>query len=106
MLYEVITERPHIRTRLGVPVAHLAEERKADMPLRYVAGGALNGYAVSEDGYLGFYETALTLIPEGRNREFLGFARPGFSKPSRSRAFLSVFHRAPFEMDCRTNGVV
>ena len=62
------------------------------------------GYTTSRASYLGLYETSVTLLPEGDEKEFLGFARPGFGKPSHSRAFLSVFNTAGFNMDCGLHG--
>jgi Na+-transporting NADH:ubiquinone oxidoreductase subunit A len=53
---------------------------------------------------MGFYETSLLVIPEGDEKEFFGFIRPGFDKPSRSRAFLSHFNQSPFPMDCNRHG--
>ena len=41
---------------------------------------------------------------EGEEREMLPLFRPGYRKPSYSRAFLSVFNTGPFEMDCNRHG--
>lgn len=92
----------HVRTRMGAPLALLAPE--ADPKARRVTGGLLTGFASGPDGFLGLYETSLTVLPEGDHREFLGFARPGWHRPSFSRTFLSTFRRTPFEMDCNTHG--
>ncbi|GBC63372.1 NADH:ubiquinone reductase (Na(+)-transporting) s ubunit A [Desulfonema ishimotonii] len=100
------SERRHFRTRLGVPLSHITQGRTVNGSARYVVGGVLRGYTASDQDHMGFYETALTLLPEGDEREFLGFARPGFDRPSYSRAFLSVFRKAPFIMDCNTHGEV
>ena len=94
----------HIRTRIGAPLAHLLGGAGPNGDTRYIQGGLLSGYAAPREGHLGLYETGLTLIPEGRERELFGFIRPGYSKPSYSRAFLSVFHTAPFERNCNTHG--
>ncbi len=96
--------RGHFRTRIGAPLAHLLSGAEPNGDIRYVQGGLLSGYAASGKGHLGLYETALTLIPEGGERELFGFIRPGFHKPSYSRAFLSVFHTAPFARNCNTHG--
>ena len=93
----------HFQTRLGAPLAQLAG---AVIPagVRPVAGGVFRGYRGDPDGYLGFYETGLTLLPEGPEEEFLGFVRPGFARPSYSRTFLSAFNRRPVSMDCNFHG--
>jgi Na+-transporting NADH:ubiquinone oxidoreductase subunit A len=38
---------------------------------------------------LGYYDSQITVIPEGLESEFLGWAMPGFSKFSLSRTFFS-----------------
>ncbi|MFP4039266.1 MAG: 4Fe-4S dicluster domain-containing protein [Desulfosudaceae bacterium] len=59
---------------------------------------------MEKDGYLGFYDTALNVLPAGDQPEFLGFARPGWNKPSRSRTFLSFLNRGPFSPDTGRHG--
>lgn len=98
------TQRLHLKTRLGASLDHLAKGRFVDGQLRYIVGGLFRGYKSTEQSYMGFYETSLTLIPEGREREFLALVKPGFNKPSYSRAFLSVFNKADFMMDCNLHG--
>ena len=99
-------ERPqHFQTRLGVPLADLAAGRTRQGDCRFVAGGILTGHATTADSYLGFLEKALHLLPEGREKgAFLGFVRPGFNRPSYSRAFLSAVNPADLAMDCNRNG--
>lgn len=101
----LISNQTHLLTRTGAPLDHIARGR-ADISdaARYIVGGIFRGYSGSKDSYLGFYETALTLISEGAEKEFLGFARPGFNKPSRSRAFLSSFNPVLMPMDCNRHG--
>jgi Na+-transporting NADH:ubiquinone oxidoreductase subunit A len=53
---------------------------------------------------MGLFETALTVLPEGDTEEFLGFARPGFKKPSHSKTFFSFFNRKPLESSCNRGG--
>jgi len=101
----LINNQIHLLTRTGVPLDHIVRER-ADVSdaARYIVGGIFRGYIGNPDSYMGFYETSLTLISEGAEKEFLGFARPGFNKPSWSRAFLSSFNPALMPMDCNRHG--
>ncbi len=94
----------HVKTRIGAPIAHIVRNRFPEKGLRFIAGGIFRGYTTSRASYLGLYETSVTLLPEGDEKEFLGFARPGFGKPSHSRAFLSVFNTAGLNMDCGLHG--
>lgn len=99
-----VTHRKHIQTRLGVPIAHIVKGHSSNTDLRYIVGGVFRGYAQTEEAYMGLYETSLTLIPEGREKEFFGFLRPGFSKSSFSRTFLSFFNPSELKMECSLHG--
>ena len=97
------TRRQHLRTRVGAPVSDLVGPMEGD-GLRLVCGGVFNGYSAGRDSYLGFYETALTLMPAGDPKALFGFVMPGYQKASRSRAFLSVLNSGPMELECDMNG--
>lgn len=97
-------ERLHFNTRIGVPLSHMVQDGPTGEGMRYVVGGIFRGYSGSIDSHMGFYETSLTLIPEGKMREFLAFVQPGFQKPSYSRTFLSVFNKSDLQMDCNFHG--
>ncbi len=94
----------HVKTRIGVPLKHLAEGIMDTRTPRYVVGGILTGYRASSDSYLGFFETSLVVLPEGEEREFLALFRPGFQKPTYSRTFLSALTADELEMDCNRHG--
>lgn len=57
--------------------------------VRIISGNVLTGTRVDKLGYLGFYDTMVTVIPEGNKHEFFGWIAPGIDKHSASRAFLS-----------------
>ncbi len=101
----LVNNKTHLLTRAGVPLNHIARGRaEISDAARYIVGGIFRGYIGNKDSYMGFYETSLTLISEGAEKEFFGFARPGFKKPSKSRAFLSFFNKSPMPMDCNFHG--
>ncbi len=56
---------------------------------RIISGNVLTGNQISGDGYLDFYDYQITVIPEGREPEFMGWLTPGFNKFSLSRTFFS-----------------
>jgi len=56
---------------------------------RIISGNVLTGNQISGDGYLNFYDYQITVIPEGREPEFMGWLSPGFKKFSMSRTFFS-----------------
>jgi Na+-transporting NADH:ubiquinone oxidoreductase subunit A len=97
----------HIATRAGVPLRDLYGKDANGIPdARYVVGGLFTGFTGSADSFMGFYQNALNLIDDGDREEPFGFIRPGFRKPSFSRAFLSSLNKKPFPLDCGQHGEV
>lgn len=95
----------HFLTRLGVPLAAITGGRSKDANLRHIQGGVLTGFTGSDETYLGFFESAVNLLPEGnRKGELLGLFRPGFRRPSYSRAFASKLSKAELVYDCNIHG--
>lgn len=56
---------------------------------RIISGNVLTGTKIPSDGFLGFYDYQITVIPEGNQYEFMGWLSPGFNKFSMSRTFFS-----------------
>lgn len=54
--------------------------------IRVVSGNVLTGEKINIDGYLGFYASQITVIPEGDYYEFLGWMKPTTEKLSYHRA--------------------
>ncbi len=95
----------HFVTRLGSPLAHIAAKAAAEGDIRYISGGVMTGLATDPQSYLGLFETALNLLPEGsRKGELLGLFRPGYRKASYSRVFLSALNSGNLPMNCSVHG--
>lgn len=63
--------------------------KNIDSNTRIISGNVLTGTNVGMNGYLGYYENMVTIIPEGDYYEFFGWMMPGFNKLSLSRTFWS-----------------
>jgi Na+-transporting NADH:ubiquinone oxidoreductase subunit A len=100
------TDRPgHYRTRIGAPLSAITADNAGDGRWRCIQGGVLTGYHAALNTHLEFANTALNLLSEGDHKgELLGLFRPGYRKPTFSRAFLSVLHHDNLEMDCNMHG--
>lgn len=73
--------------------------------LRFISGNVLIGKKISENGFFGFYDNMVTVIPEGNHYEFLGWVSPGFNKYSASRTFMSKFFpRKAYKLHTNLNG--
>ena len=79
-----------VRTRLGASTADLLEGEVTEENCRVLSGSVLSGRRAAGWGrYLGRYHNQLSVIPEGREREFFGWLAPGFGKYSAINAFAS-----------------
>ncbi len=81
----------YYKTLLGAKISDIIQNniKNTDEKKRIISGNVLSGEKVSENSFLGFYDTSVTVIPEGDKPEFLAWAKPGFDKFSISRAFFS-----------------
>jgi len=83
-----------LRTRMGAAVAPLLEGRLEPGEVRVISGSVLSGYrAAGWAAYIGRYHLQLSVLPEGRERELLGWIMPGRKKFSVTNAFASSFAR-------------
>jgi len=95
-----------VRTVLGASTSELTAGEVTDGELRIVSGSLLMGSTASAvHGYLGRYHVQVSLILEGREKEFVGYMYPGPNKFSVTRAYMShFFPKKLFNMTTSTNG--
>jgi Na+-transporting NADH:ubiquinone oxidoreductase subunit A len=96
-----------IRTIRGANMAELTAGESFDTAeIRYVSGSVLGGRtSKSALMYLGHFHLQLTMLKEGRHREFLGWHSPGLDKFSIKNVFLSkLLPGKKFNFDTNTNG--
>jgi Na+-transporting NADH:ubiquinone oxidoreductase subunit A len=79
----------YYKTMAGSCILSVTKDNVMDGKLRFISGNVLTGIRVSQKGFLGFYDSQITVIPEGDKYEFMGWLAPGFNKFSLSRTFLS-----------------
>ncbi len=89
-------KRPRlIRTQLGAALSQLIEGELEAGDNRIVSGSVLCGRALKDlTAYLGRYHLQISCLPEGNQREFLGWQMPGFDKFSVTRVFASAWQGA------------
>jgi Na+-transporting NADH:ubiquinone oxidoreductase subunit A len=101
---EVIKPR-YYRIISGTSIKSITEGNVRKSDHRYISGNPLTGKLVSPGGFLGYYDSQLTIIPEGDHFEFLGWALPGFNKYSFSRSFWSwLMPDRVYELDTNIHG--
>ncbi len=97
-----------VATRLGANTDELlAGELKGEGEVRAISGSVFSGRkAAGAYAYLGRYHQQVSVLLEGRDREFFSYVRAGANKHSVSRLFLSSFlNKAKrFGLTTTTNG--
>jgi len=72
---------------------------------RIIGGNVLTGTKLDENGYLGFYDNEITIIPEGNYYDFFGWALPGLKKYSFSHTFFSWLNpKKQYDLDTHMHG--
>ena len=85
---EVLNTAYH-RIRSGASIHPLVTKNVKEGKLRYISGNVLTGTKIEANGFLGFYDSQVTVIPEGDYFEFFGWAMPGKDKFSFYKTFVS-----------------
>ena len=91
-----VTSPGVLRTRLGASVDQLVAGRLADGEQRVISGSVLGGRIAQGEvnGDLGRFDTQVSVLREGRERELFGWLTPGAGRFSVTRAFASAMSRS------------
>lgn len=99
-------KRPqYFKTKLGASLTEMIRDNLAGDNVRFISGNPLTGRKIEKSGYIGFYDSQVSVIPEGDHHEFFGWALPGFQKFSFSRSFFSWLSPGKkYRLDTNYNG--
>jgi Na+-transporting NADH:ubiquinone oxidoreductase subunit A len=99
-------KRPqYFKTKIGASVVDLIKDNLLNDHVRYISGNPLTGKRIERVGYVGFYDSQVTVIPEGDHYEFLGWALPGLKKFSFSHSFFTWMKPGSrYRLDTNYNG--
>ncbi len=97
----------YYKSKIGTEIAALVYDAgvKGDN-FRIISGNVLSGRAVKPDGFLGYYDNTVTVIPEGNDYELFGWNKPVFNKISTTRAltFSWLNKNKKYDLTTNTNG--
>lgn len=97
-----------ISTRVGASLEELVKEEKFDDREIRVVSGSVFGGRIATSGpfaYLGRFHHQVSLLEEGRDREFLGWHSPGFNKYSAKPIYVSsLMGNKKYAFDTNENG--
>ena len=101
---EVLNPR-YYRVISGASVKSIVDGNVQKSDHRYIGGNPLTGTRVTHSGFIGYYDSQISVIPEGNHSEFLGWALPGFNKYSFYRLFWSWLNPSrKYNLDTNLNG--
>ncbi|GAB1308093.1 Na(+)-translocating NADH-quinone reductase subunit A [Urechidicola sp. KH5] len=103
----VVKKPKYYRTKIGAEVSTFVYDAGLNSDnFRIVSGNVLTGRKVKPDGFLGFYNSTVTVIPEGDDYELFGWNKPIFNKISTTRAltFSWLNKNKEYDLDTNTNG--
>lgn len=100
----------YVKTTIGTSIDKIIEDNIKGDNVRYISGNVLSGDKIDANGYLGFYHSQITVIPEGDEPKFMitkGWMGPGFGKFSTNRSYLSwLMPNKKYELDTNLNGEI
>lgn len=95
----------YINTWTGASVKSILEGQLKAGDNRIISGNVLTGTKVSMDGYLGFYDDIISVIPEGHEPQFMGWLAPNFNKLSFSKSYFSwLMPNKQYSLNTNMNG--
>ncbi|MFC1496886.1 Na(+)-translocating NADH-quinone reductase subunit A [Verrucomicrobiota bacterium] len=81
--------RKHYRMNIGGELEPLFSRHIQEGEQRVINGDILSGTKIEQNGGLRLHQSSITVIPEGRERRFLGWTMPGFNLLSFTRTVAS-----------------
>ncbi|MBU2645715.1 Na(+)-translocating NADH-quinone reductase subunit A [bacterium] len=95
-----------IRTRIGANIGDLVDGELSSLDNRVISGSVFAGRKAGEAfDFLGRYHLQVSVLEEGRKREFLGWLSPGMKKFSLKNVFLAkLFPRKKFAFTTSEEG--
>lgn len=94
-----------VRTQLGAKVSDIVANELKEGDNRVISGSVLSGAkATGVHDYLGRYALQVSVIAEGREKEFFGWIAPGTDKFSITRTVLGHFSKKLFNFTSAVNG--
>jgi len=95
-----------IKTRVGANIEQLVKNQIDEKDERIISGSVFNGHiAVHHRAFLGRYHYQISVLAEGREKEFFGWIHAGSNKFSVTNAFISHFNpKKTFNFTTTTGG--
>lgn len=103
---EVKTPR-YFTTKIGADISSILEKEVShpDKNVRVISGNVLTGNNITNDNFLYFHDTQVTVIPEGNEYRLFGWLAPNRRRFTSTNTMLSsFFKKQTFTLDTNRNG--
>ena len=102
-----ITKPKYYKSYIGARITNMVSGNLNGNNCRFISGNVLTGEKIEKDGFIRFYDSMVTVIPEGDHHEFFGWILPGLNKFSVSGTYLSRFMpNKKYKLDTNLHGGV
>ncbi|MEN8137984.1 MAG: Na(+)-translocating NADH-quinone reductase subunit A [Bacteroidota bacterium] len=68
-----VSQPRYVKTIAGTSIENILKDNLKSTNVRVISGGPLTGTKISQDGYLGYYDNQITVLPEGKTHRFFGW---------------------------------
>ena len=99
-----VKDPAYYQTRIGADMSGLYDGIVSEN-VRIISGNVLTGKKINGDNFLGFYDTQITVIPEGDHYQLFGWLAPNFKKfTSTNTMGASLCKKSSKVLDTNLNG--
>ena len=99
-----VKEPMYYRTRIGADMSGLYENISSEN-VRIISGNVLTGKKINGENFLGYYDSQVTVIPEGDHYQLFGWLAPNFKKfTSTNTMGASLCKKSKKVLDTNLNG--
>ena len=99
-----VKEPMYYRTRIGADMSGLYENISTEN-VRIISGNVLTGKKINGENFLGYYDSQVTVIPEGDHYQLFGWLAPNFKKfTSTNTMGASLCKKSKKVLDTNLNG--
>jgi Na+-transporting NADH:ubiquinone oxidoreductase subunit A len=92
----------------GASISSVVQNNVTNENVRYISGNPLTGTKVDKEGFLGYYDDQITVLPEGNQLDFLlteGWLGLGLNKFSISKSYFSwLMPNKEYRLTTKLNG--
>ena len=100
-----VVKKQYYKMSIGANISSILEGNLIDGDQRIISGNVLTGDKIDANGYLGYYDSLITVIPEGNQEEFLGWLLPTYPRPSISKTLPAfLFPEKKYKVNTNMHG--